>query len=109
VILPSKATFQILQAKMIRKSGQEAERIVSTNASKVGIARVLLQENSEGHLRPRAYWPRKLKNAETRYNAYDKKALAIVEAVYRVWRMYLIDCKCFSMVTNHATLVHLLK
>ena len=23
--------------------------------------------------------------------------------------MYLLGCKCFSMITNHATLVHLLK
>ncbi len=50
-----------------------------------------------------------LKDAETRYNAYDKEALAVVEAVSRVRRMYLLGCKCFSVVTDHATLVHLLK
>jgi hypothetical protein len=33
----------------------------------------------------------------------------IMEAVSRVWRMYLLGCKGFSMVTDHATLVHLLK
>ena len=30
----------------------------------------------------------------------------MVEAVSRVWRMYLLSCKCLSVVTNHATLVH---
>ncbi len=53
---------------------------------------------------------RKLKDAETRYSAYDREALAIVEAVSRAWRTYLLGSKCFSsVVTDHATLVHLLK
>ena len=38
-------------------------------------------------------WARKLKDDETRYNAYDKEALAIVEVVSRVWRVYLLGCK----------------
>ncbi len=58
---------------VIPKSGQEAEFIVAIDASKVGIAGVLLQEDSEGHFRPCAYWARKLKDVETRYSAlYDK-------------------------------------
>jgi len=61
----------------IPKSSRDATFIVATYASKVGIAGALLQEDSEGHLRPCAYWARKLKDAETRYNAYDKKALAM--------------------------------
>jgi hypothetical protein len=40
---------------LILKSSQEAEFIVATDASKVGIAGVLLQEDSDGHLRPCAY------------------------------------------------------
>jgi hypothetical protein len=68
---------------LIPKSGQEAEFIVETYASKVGIAGVLLQEDFEGNLQPCAYWARKLKDTKTRYIAYDKEALAIVEAVSR--------------------------
>ena len=94
---------------LISKSVWDAEFIVATYASNVGIAGVLLHENYEGHLRPCAYWARKLKDDETKYSAYDKETLAIVEAVSRVWRVYLLGCKCFSMVTNHVTLVHLLK
>jgi hypothetical protein len=33
----------------------------------------------------------------------------MVEAISRVWRMHLLGWKCFLVVTNHATLVHLLK
>ena len=50
-----------------------------------------------------------MKDAETRYSAYDKEALAIVEVVSQVWRVYSLGCKCFSMITDHATLVHLLQ
>ena len=87
----TRAAFETLKARMISapvllipKFDRDAEFIVATDASKVGIAGVLLQEDFEGHLRPCAYWARKLKDAETRYNAYDKEALAIVEAVPRV-------------------------
>jgi hypothetical protein len=94
---------------LFSKSSQDVEFIVATDASKVGIAGDLLQENSEGHLQPCAYWARKLKDAKTIYIAYDKEAFAVVEAVYRVWRMYLLGCKCFLVFTNQATLVNLLK
>ncbi len=87
----TRAAFETLKARMISapallipKSCQEVEFIVATDPSKVGIAGVLLQENSEGYLRPCAYWARKLKDAETRFNLYDKDALAIVEVVSRV-------------------------
>ena len=37
---------------LIPKSGQDAKFSIATDASKVGINGVLLQEDSEGHLRP---------------------------------------------------------
>jgi hypothetical protein len=57
---------------LIPKMGHEAEFFVATDASyKVGIAGVLLQEDTSGSLRPCAYWARKLKDCETRYSAYE--------------------------------------
>ena len=47
---------------LIPKSSQEAEFVVATDASKVGIAGVLLQEDFDGHLRPFAYWAQKKKD-----------------------------------------------
>ena len=93
----------------IPKSDQDAEFIVATDASRVGIVGVLLQEDVEGHLRPCAYLAQKWKDFEARYSAYGKEALAIVEVVSRVWRVYLLGCKGFSLVIDHATLIHLLK
>ena len=85
------------------------EFVVATDASKVGIASVLLQEDTSDSSRPCVYQARKLKDCETMYSAYDREALAVVDAVSRVWRVYLFNCKHFSVVTDHATLTHLLK
>ena len=58
------AAFETLKARiifapvlLIPKSGQEAEFVVATDAGKVGIAGVLLQEDSDDddHLRACAY------------------------------------------------------
>ena len=78
-------------------------------SSKVGIAGVLLQEDTSESLRPCAYWARKRKDCEIRYNAYDFEALPVVKVVSRVWRVYLLGCKYFPVVIDYATLTHLLK
>ena len=57
---------------IIPKIRQEAKFVIVIDAIKVGIAGVLIQEDSEGRLRHSAYWARKLKDAETRSIAYDK-------------------------------------
>jgi hypothetical protein len=44
--------------------GHEAIFLVATEASKVGIVAVLLQEDTSGSLRLCAYWARKLKHCE---------------------------------------------
>jgi len=86
----TRVAFETLKARMmtfvllIPKSGLDAEFIIATNVSKVGIAGALLKKDSGGHLRPCAYWARKLKDAETKYSAYGKEALTIVEAMSRV-------------------------
>jgi hypothetical protein len=63
--------FRIILAPvlLIPKMGHEAEFVVATDASKVGIAGVLLKEDTSESLRPCAYWDRKPKDCETRYSA----------------------------------------
>jgi hypothetical protein len=97
------------QVMLIPNMGYEAQSVVATDASKVGIAGVLLQEDTSGPLRLCTYWARQIKYCETRYSAYDREALAIFEAVSRVWRVYLLGCKRFSFVIDHATLTHVFK
>ena len=116
ILIQQKTAFETLKSRMISaqvllipKREHEAEFVVATHASKVGIDGVLLQGDTSGSLRPCAYWARKLKDWETRYSANDREALAVVDVVSRVWKAYLLGCKLFSMVTYHATLTHLLK
>ena len=112
----ARIAFETLKARLISaplllmpESGADARFTVATDASNVGLGAVLLQEDSAGSVRPCAYWARKLNDAERNYSAYDLEALAVVEAVTRVWRMYLDGCAGISVVTDHATLTHLLK
>ena len=93
----TKAAFETLKYRMISaqfllipRLGHEAKLVVATDASKVGIVGVLLQKDDSGSLRPCAYLARTLKDCETMYSAYDREALAVVEVVSRVWRVYLL-------------------
>jgi hypothetical protein len=72
----TKAVVETLKSRMIPepvllipKAGYDAEFAIATDASKIGIAGVLLQEDISGSLRPCAYLARKLKDYETQYSA----------------------------------------
>jgi hypothetical protein len=44
------------------------------------------------------------------YNAYNSEARVVSKAVSRVWIIvYLIGCKRFSIVIDHATFTHVFK
>ena len=62
--------------------------IINTDASGYAVAGVLSQEQADGKVRPVAYYSRKMKDAEKRYDARNKELLAIVEAVSH-WRCYV--------------------
>ena len=106
--------FETLKARLcsaplllIPKTGPDAEFVVATDASDVGIGAVLLQEGPTGDLQPVAYFGRKLNPAQRRYSAYDKEAYAAVTAVCDEWKVYLEGCRHFTVITDHATLTHL--
>ena len=67
--------------------GEQAEFVVATDASDIGLGAVLMQHNDEGVLQPVSYFAKKLNGAQQRYSAYDKEALGTVEAIEH-WRTY---------------------
>jgi hypothetical protein len=74
---------------------------VATNASTLGIATILLQDQGGG-LQPISYWALKL-NLDERGNtcsSYDLEALAVYEAV-KHWRCYL-EGYCYKFMLNRA-------
>jgi hypothetical protein len=87
----------------------DATFTVATDASTVGIATLLLQDQGGG-LQPVSYWARKLNPTERghTYSAYDLEALAVCEAV-KHWRCYIEGCSKFLVATDHDTLRHLLR
>jgi hypothetical protein len=93
--------FELLKEKLIEApllctpNDSLAYEIV-TDASDIGLGGVLLQE---GH--PVAFEPRKLNDAELKYQTTDKEMLAVVHAL-RVWRFYLEGAE-FTVYTNHVS------
>lgn len=70
---------------------------VHTDASKIGIAGILLQREDEG-LKPVFYFSRLCSDAESRYSSHELEVLAITETVER-FRIYLLGSK-FLVVTD---------
>lgn len=101
-----RAAFEELKQKLITKPvlaifryGAETE--VHTDASKLGLAGILFQRDTEdGHMHPVRYWSRKTTQTEEKYHSYELEVTAVMEAV-GAWRIYLLgnpfkiftDCK----------------
>lgn len=86
--------------------GKETE--LHTDASKDGLAAILLQKNYEDlHLHPVYYLSKKTTEAEEKLTSYELEVLAVVHALKRL-RLFLIgipfkivtDCSAFQMTMN---------
>ena len=88
------------------RCGSEAEFVISTDASKYGLGGVLLQKDSEGNLRPCAYFAKSSSTPQQNYSTYDQELLGVVAAMSE-WRVYLEGAKSIIVITDHATLRHL--
>ena len=79
--------------------------ILQTDASSVGIAAVLSQQDDQQVERPVAYFSRQLLPRETRYATAEQECLAVVEAV-KHFRVYLTGVP-FRVQTDHRCLMYL--
>ena len=97
--LKEKITSQPVLALLRRKGKFRVE----TDASGHAIEGVLSQEQ-EGKWKPIAFLSRTMQPAERNYEIYDKKLLAIVEALAK-WRQYLLDAaELFEVWMDHKNL-----
>lgn len=85
----------------------EREFVLVTDASDVGIGAMLGQEDDEGHLRPVAFWSRKLSETEKKYSPTEREALAIVFFTEK-FRYYLLGRR-FLIRTDHRALEYIFK
>ena len=82
---------------------REGKFRVEMDTSEHAIEGVLSQEQ-EGKWKPIAFLSRTMQPAERNYKIYDKKLLAIVEALTK-WRQYLLDTiEPFEIWTDHKNL-----
>ena len=75
---------------------------VHTDASQEGIGAVLLQEQTDGSLRPVMYYSQTTTKDEKKYHAYELETLAVVKALQKS-RVHLYGKK-FKIVTDCAAI-----
>lgn len=71
---------------------------VHTDASKHGVAGILLEKGSDKKLHPVAYYSRQTSPCEEKYHSYELETLAVVESLKK-FRVYLLG-KDFVVVTD---------
>ena len=89
----------VSSAPVIRPWDPSASTRVLTDASDIGLGAVLMQcHQDRWHVVE--YFSKKLNDTESRYCATDKEFLAIIEAVTKHWRHFLLD-RHFEIWTDH--------
>lgn len=94
----------LCEAPILRLFNPDKPIKLVTDASNYATGACLLQEFEDGW-HPIAYFSKTLNDAQRNYSAYDRELLAIYQAVGH-WRHYLYG-QHFKVVTDHATLKHL--
>lgn len=74
------------------------ETQLHTDASKIGVAGILMQKDSEGRLRPIAYYSRQTTPDEQKLHSYELETLAVISSLNK-FRVYLLGIH-FKIVTD---------
>lgn len=95
--------FNILKEKLIERPvlalfDANLETELHTDASKVGVAGILMQRSKEGQFQPVAYYSRKTTVDEQKFHSFELETLAVIASLSR-FRVYLLGLK-FKIVTD---------
>lgn len=96
-------SFRVLKAKLVERPilalyDPQLETEIHTDASKLGIAGILLQRGTDDLLRPVAYYSRKTTVDEQKFHSFELETLAVVASLNR-FRVYLLGLR-FKIVTD---------
>jgi len=97
----------ISTAPVLKRPDFEKEFKLFTDASRIGVGAILVQEDEQGQDHPVYYASRKLVDAETRYPATHLECLAVVWAIQK-FHHYLAGSH-FKVYTDHNALKWLLR
>ena len=97
---------QFDEGKILIPFDSSKEIVVETDASDYAVGAVISRRDSEGRLRPIAFYSRKMTSAELNYEIHDKELLAIVAAMEE-WRVYLEgSTHPVKVLTDHKNLLY---
>jgi len=82
------------------RTGPNATFAISTDASNKGTGAILLQEQSDGSLKPCSYYARTLNKARRKYHVYDQELLAIAAALNNEYRIDIEGCSSFVVISE---------
>ncbi len=88
------------------QTGSNETFVISIDASNKWIGTVLLQEQTDGSLRPCSYYAKTLNKTKRKYLVYDQEILAIAAALNE-YRIYIDGCASFAVITDHRPLIHI--
>lgn len=99
--------FRILKEKLIERPvmalyDARLDTELHTDASKLGVAGILMQRDAEGTIRPVAYYSRKTTDDEQKLHSFDLETLAVIASL-QCFRVYLLGVK-FKIITDCNTL-----
>jgi hypothetical protein len=88
------------------RTGPNAKFVISTDASNKGIGAILLQEQSDGSLRPGSFYAKTLNKAQRKYHVYDHELLAIAAALNEYTAYTLKDAlvSWSSLITDRSSI-----
>lgn len=92
-----------VSAPVLMAFDPEQETILETDASRWSIGGALMQYDTEGVLRPCAFYSKKHTPAECNYEIYDKEMLAIVRCL-EAWDAELRSVQKFQIRTDYKNL-----
>lgn len=96
-------SFQSLKNCLIKRPvlalyNPDAETELHTDASKLGVAGILLQKNSNNLLQPIAYYSRQTNSEEQKLHSFELETLAVVSSLNK-FRVYLLGIQ-FKIYTD---------
>lgn len=96
-------SFDTLKIKLVQRPvlaiyEPKAETQLHTDASKTGIAGILMQKNETGVLQPVAYYSRQTNSDEQKLHSYELETLAVIASLNK-FRVYLLGMH-FKILTD---------